>query len=65
MIVDDPQEGEAPGVVLEYPAGTAWGDNTEEVKRFTTIFDEVTKLAMSSAKSTDLIAKRRKVLESL
>lgn len=64
VIVDYPQVAETPAVFLEYPAGGAWVDNAEDVERFTTMFDEVAKLAVTPAKSTDLIHKRIKALEN-
>ncbi|WP_054052604.1 helix-turn-helix transcriptional regulator [Alloactinosynnema sp. L-07] len=64
VIVDYPQEDETPGVYLEYPAGGAWVDNAEDVARFTTMFDEVAKQALTPVKSNDLIHKRIKALEN-
>ncbi|HVK22995.1 MAG TPA: helix-turn-helix transcriptional regulator [Actinokineospora sp.] len=64
VIVDYPQDDEAPGVFIEYPAGGAWVDNEEDVQRFTTMFDGIVKLALTPAKTIDLIRKRAKALEN-
>ncbi|CRK61207.1 putative DNA-binding protein [Alloactinosynnema sp. L-07] len=63
VVLDYPFD-ETPGVYVEYPAGGAWVDNEDDVQRFTTMFDEVAKLALSPAKSTDLVRKRIKALEN-
>jgi hypothetical protein len=42
-----------PGVYLEYPAGP-WVDNDEDVTRFTTMFDDVARLAHNPADTDDL-----------
>jgi hypothetical protein len=64
VIIDYPQDDETPAVFLEYPGGGAWVDNAEDVERFTTMFDEVARLALSPARSTDLIHERIKALEN-
>jgi hypothetical protein len=58
VIVDYPQPDTTPGVYLEYPAGGAWVDNPDDVTRFTTMFDEVTRLALTPADTTTLIQNR-------
>lgn len=42
-------------VYLEYPAGGAWVENPEDVQRFTTVFADVSELALSPEDSSELI----------
>lgn len=55
IIIDYPEPDDPPGVYLEYPAGGNWVDNQNDVKRFTTMFDEVTQLAHTPTHTTRLI----------
>lgn len=55
IIVDYPEPEDPPGVYLEYPAGGAWVEDPDDVKRFTTMFDDVAELALSPSDTTDLI----------
>lgn len=58
IIVDYPGVDEVPGVYLEYPGDGAWIENPDDVARFTTMFDNVVKLALSPADTTTLITNR-------
>lgn len=58
MIVNYPDPADPPGVYLEYVAGGAWVDNEADVKRFTTMFDDVANVALSAADTSSLIRKR-------
>lgn len=64
VVVDYPEPDATPGVYLEYPAGGAWVDNEEDVKRFTTMFDEVARLALTPANTTTLIKKHARALKN-
>lgn len=64
VIVDYPEADDPPGVYLEYPAGGNWVDNPEDVKRFTTMFDEVTRLALTPADTATLIKKHVRALRT-
>ncbi|HEV8555169.1 MAG TPA: helix-turn-helix transcriptional regulator [Actinophytocola sp.] len=64
IIVDYPEPDATSGVYLEYPAGGAWVDNEEDVKRFTTMFDEVTRLALTPADTATLIKKHVRALKN-
>ncbi|HET6292822.1 MAG TPA: helix-turn-helix transcriptional regulator [Kribbella sp.] len=61
-IVDYPESESVPGVYLEYPAGGVWVDDAEDVKRFTTTFDQTVARALPPADTTHLIEQQ---LESL
>jgi transcriptional regulator with XRE-family HTH domain len=63
IIIDYPEPDDPPGVYLEYPAGGNWVDNQDDVKRFTTMFDEVTRLAHTPTDTTNLIGDRLRSLE--
>jgi hypothetical protein len=63
IIIDYPEPDDPPGVYLEYPAGGNWVDNQNDVKRFTTMFDEVTRLAHTPTDTTNLIGDRLRSLE--
>lgn len=62
IIVDYPEADTVPGVYLEYPAGGEWVDNAEDVKRFTTTFDQTAARALSPADTTHLIQQQLEVL---
>ncbi len=62
IIVDYPEQDTVPGVYLEYPAGGEWVDNEEDVKRFTTTFDQTAARALSPADTTHLIQRQLEVL---
>ena len=64
IIVDYPEPDTTPGVYLEYPAGGAWVDNPDDVKRFTTMFDEVTRLAHTPADTTTMIHRHLRALRT-
>lgn len=64
VIVDYPGPADTPGVYLEFPAGGAWVDNVDDVKRFTTMFDDVSEQALSPADTTDLILDQIRALKS-
>jgi hypothetical protein len=64
VIVDYPEPETTPGVYVEYPAGGAWVDNQDDVTRFTTMFDEVTRLAHTPADTTNLIHGQIKALKT-
>ncbi|HEV2779234.1 MAG TPA: helix-turn-helix transcriptional regulator [Actinophytocola sp.] len=64
VVIDYPDAADAPGVYLEYPAGGAWVDNVEDVKRFTTMFDDVSALALSPTDTTDLILQQIRALRT-
>jgi hypothetical protein len=57
-IVSYPDPVDLPGVYLEYPAGGAWVDNEADVKRFTTMFDDVAATALTAADTSRLIQQR-------
>lgn len=63
-IVDYPEADTVPGVYLEYPAGGAWVDNEDDVKRFTTTFDQTAARALSPADTTHLIQQQLETLVS-
>jgi hypothetical protein len=63
IIIDYPEPDDPPGVYLEYPAGGNWVDNQDDVQRFTTMFDEVTRLAHTPTDTTNLIGDRLRSLE--
>lgn len=60
IIVDYPEPEATPGVYLEYPAGGAWVDDNDDVKRFIATFDEATSLAMSPDDTTRLLRQQLK-----
>lgn len=62
IIVDYPEPETVPGVYLEYPAGGAWIDDADDVKRFVATFDEATSLAMSPDETTNLLRQQLKSL---
>lgn len=64
IIVDYPDPDETPGVYLEYPAGGAWVENPDDVKRFTTMFDDVAALALPPNETTDLIHHQLRALKN-
>jgi len=64
LIVDYPEPDATPGVYLEYPAGGAWVDNEDDVKRFTTMFDEVSRLALTPTDTTTLIQQHVRALRT-
>jgi transcriptional regulator with XRE-family HTH domain len=64
IILDYPDAAAIPEVYLEYPAGGDWVDNVEDVKRFTTMFDDVSELALSPADTTDLILHQIRALKT-
>jgi transcriptional regulator with XRE-family HTH domain len=61
-IVDYDEPDATSGVYLEYPAGGAWVDNEDDVTRFTTMFDDITRLAHTPADSADLIHEQIRAL---
>ncbi len=64
IIVDYPEPDDPPGVYLEYPAGGDWVDDKDDVERFTTMFDEVTRLALTPADTKTLIHHQQRARES-
>ncbi|MBA0126707.1 helix-turn-helix domain-containing protein [Haloechinothrix sp. YIM 98757] len=58
IIVDYPEPDEVPGVYLEYPAGGSWVDNASDVERFTTMFDDAARAALSPADSAALLTRQ-------
>ncbi|MDV6012558.1 helix-turn-helix transcriptional regulator [Haloechinothrix sp. LS1_15] len=64
IIVDYPEPGEVPGVYLEYPAGGAWVDNEADVERFTTMFDDAARAALSPADSASLITRQIRAMDT-
>jgi hypothetical protein len=64
VIVDYLEPDDPPGVYLEYPAGGNWVNNPEDVTRFTTMFDEVTRLAHTPADTVTLIHQQRQSLNT-
>ena len=62
VIVDYPEPDATSGIYLEYPAGGAWVDDQDDVQRFTTMFDDVARLALKPADTTNLIHERMKTL---
>lgn len=62
VLVDYPEPEALPGVYLEYPAGGAWIDDADDVKRFVATFDEATSLAMSPDETTNLLRQQLKSL---
>jgi transcriptional regulator with XRE-family HTH domain len=62
IIIDYPEPDSTPGVYLEYPGDGAWMDNPSDVQRFTTMFDDVTQLALRPDDTTNLIHERIKQL---
>ncbi len=64
IIVDYPEPDATPGVYLEYPAGGAWVDNEDDVNRFTTMFDEVARLALTPVDTAILIKKHVRALKT-
>jgi transcriptional regulator with XRE-family HTH domain len=53
---------ETPGVYLEYPAGGAWVENEKDVQRFTTMFEDAVRAALSPADTADLIREQIRAL---
>lgn len=62
IIVDYPEPDTVPGVYLAYPAGGVWVDDEDDVRRFTTTFDQATALALSPADTTHLIHQQLEAL---
>lgn len=62
-IVGYPDPGEPANVYLEYPAGGAWVEDVDDVAKFVGVFDDVTKLALSSDNTADLIRQQKEALE--
>lgn len=52
MVIIDYPEPDNLGVYLEYPGDGVWVDNRDEVVRYTTMFDDVTRLALTPAATT-------------
>lgn len=63
-IIGYPEPDAVPSVYLEYPAGGAWVDDAEDVRRFTTMFDDVSELALSPGDTAALIHQRIRALEA-
>jgi transcriptional regulator with XRE-family HTH domain len=51
-------DGDVPGVYLEYPAGGAWVENEEDVGRFTAMFEDVVRAALTPEDTVDLIRRQ-------
>ena len=62
IIIKYPEPEENPGVYLEYPAGGAWVDDVDDVRRFTTMFDAVAALALPPDSTVELIQRRIRAL---
>jgi transcriptional regulator with XRE-family HTH domain len=63
VIVDYPGDDDPPGVYLEYPAGGAWVENAKDVSRFTTMFTDATKAALSPSDTAGLLHQQLRALE--
>lgn len=57
-ILDYPEPDSSPGVYLEYPAGGAWLENAEDVRTFTTMFEDTASAALTPDETVDLIHQR-------
>lgn len=57
-IISFPSPADPPGVYLEYPAGGAWVDNEADVVRFTTMFDDVSLVALSPTETAARIGRQ-------
>ncbi|SNR48731.1 Helix-turn-helix domain-containing protein [Haloechinothrix alba] len=64
IIVDYPEPDEVPGVYLEYPAGGSWVDNASDVERFTTMFDDAARAALSPGDSAALLTRQIGALDT-
>jgi transcriptional regulator with XRE-family HTH domain len=64
IILDYAEPDDPPGVYLEYPAGGAWVEDPDDVKRFTAMFDDVSELALSPSDTTDLIHDQIRTLKT-
>jgi transcriptional regulator with XRE-family HTH domain len=51
-------DGDVPGVYLEYPAGGAWVENEDDVGRFTAMFEDVVRAALTPEDTADLIRRQ-------
>jgi hypothetical protein len=56
-------EPDTPAVYLEYPAGGAWVENSDDVGRFTAMFSGVASAALSTVETTALIEVQLSKLE--
>lgn len=57
-VIVDYAEGEQSGVYLEYPLGGAWVEDTSDVRRFTTMFEDAERIALSTDKTMDLLTQK-------
>jgi hypothetical protein len=63
MILGYPGDDDLPAVYLEYVGGGAWVENESDVGRFSAMFDEVARQALTSKDSAALIAGEVRDLE--
>ncbi|MGQ0838892.1 helix-turn-helix domain-containing protein [Actinokineospora sp.] len=64
MIIDFPEPDDLAGVYLEYPAGGAWVENDDDVRRFTTMFEDASAAALSPGDTADLIRQKMRAFEN-
>lgn len=63
-VIVDYEVSETSGVYLEYPLGGAWVEDPEDVRRFTTMFEDAERVALSTDKTMELITQQIRAVAS-